>query len=175
MSEGGKYKSIINEGWDISKNKMLAKLSDYAKEGWILESMTTMKFNMVKKEPQDIIYDMDYQPVIEDMDEYLEIFKAAGWNLVCGIGGFRVFSAPSGTKPIYTDKSALIEDRKRRTKETLIALMLSVLGLTFSIIFNNYFESGIMNIVTIITSLIFAASLGYLSVWSFGLLFRKDK
>jgi hypothetical protein len=42
-----KYKTIINEGWDISKNKMLAKLSDYAKDGWIL---APMKFNMVKKE-----------------------------------------------------------------------------------------------------------------------------
>ena len=53
------YKYMINEGLAFSEEKMMKKLSDRAKEGWLLEKATIMRFKLKKGEPQNLIYSMD--------------------------------------------------------------------------------------------------------------------
>ncbi|GAA0679819.1 MULTISPECIES: DUF2812 domain-containing protein [Clostridium] len=171
----GKYKTMLNEGWDISKNKMLRKLSNYAKEGWILESMSTLKFNLIKGEPKDLIYSMDYQPEVEDINEYLEIFKMEGWAFVCEDQGFRIFSAAPGSKPIYTDTTALDESRKIRMKYAAIILAISLITTGVLIIITKNFSGSFIKSICFLILLVASAALGWSSVWIFGLLFRKNK
>lgn len=86
----------------------MEKLSKLAKEGWILEKFTYFfSLRLKKGEQQDIIYDLDYRR--EPDAEYFHFFENAGWKHVCSLGDWvHIFSAPSKSKPIYTDKETLI-------------------------------------------------------------------
>lgn len=161
-------KYMANDGWDISEEKMLKKLSNYASEGWILESMSFFRFKLIKKDPQDIIYQMDYQSKIEDKEEYRKIFEEAGWKFVCELEGFNIFYAPKGTVSIYTDKSNLIEATNRRKKYVfatwIVSLILALIGLKMK-----------KSIISLIITVFFCSIFGYCSVWLFGLLRKNTK
>lgn len=43
-----KTKHVINLGWELAEYKMLNKLEQYAKEGWMLVSMNHLFFKLVK-------------------------------------------------------------------------------------------------------------------------------
>ena len=62
-------KYMTNYGWDICEKKMLKKLSEFANEGWILDSMSPLRFKLIKGEPQSLVYEMDYQKDVEDKEE----------------------------------------------------------------------------------------------------------
>lgn len=110
-------KYIIISGLAFSEETDLEKLHKYAKEGWLLESITGGFFYKLKKDkPQDIIYNLDYQR--EADEEYFNIFKEAGWNQVVSVGNYiHIFSAQAGTKPIYSDKESEI-DKYTRIRDT---------------------------------------------------------
>jgi hypothetical protein len=105
-----KTKYILNNGLAFSEEKDLKKLSELAEEGWILEDFAFggLFFKLKKAEPQNIIYNLDYQTNVND--DYFDFFSSAGWTLVCSKeNSMFIFSAPEGTKPIYSDKTTLLD------------------------------------------------------------------
>ncbi|WP_257128294.1 DUF2812 domain-containing protein [Priestia megaterium] len=79
-----------------------------------------------KGEPQDLQYSLDFQENADD--EYFLLFKDAGWQHVCSEGNaMHIFSAPPGTKPIYSDIETII-DRYKREKHFVGKAALSILA-----------------------------------------------
>lgn len=133
-------KFIFSGGLAFSEERDMMKLSAYAKKGWALESFAPLGYKLRRSDPQNIIYSIDYQKGADD--EYFEFFEAAEWKHVCSIGNeIHVFSAPEGTKPIYSDKSTEIEKYEREKKQmgksalaflifTVLFILLKVMSLT---------------------------------------------
>ncbi|MBM7616119.1 DUF2812 domain-containing protein [Alkaliphilus hydrothermalis] len=123
-------KLVACGGLAFFEEKDFKKLSKLAQEGWILEGFSSFLFYRLRKgAPQDIQYSLDYQTKPDE--EYFSFFESAGWSHVCSAGNeMHIFSAPSGTKPIYTDEVSLIEKYEREQvqmkKVALPALVLSV-------------------------------------------------
>lgn len=96
----------------------MKKLSRYAAKGWLLDSFAFMGYSLRRGEPQQLTYCIDYNAVSPDeLESYLGLFEASGWTRVCtSQNTIHIFSAPPGTKPIYTDSDTRKEKYKQSTK-----------------------------------------------------------
>lgn len=97
-------KSFMCGGFAFSEEEDMQKLSDLAKEGWILDSFKYLSYQLKKSEPEDVTYCVDYNFDKKDLQSYFEIFEDSDWEHVCSHDGYHFFKAPSGTVPIYTDE-----------------------------------------------------------------------
>lgn len=136
-----KNKYVAIGGFAFTEESDMKKLSNYAREGWILDSIVGGFFYKLRKgTPQNIIYTLDYQDNVDE--EYFSIFKEAGWNLVVSIGNkMNIFSAPVGTKPIYSDMDTemekykiMKEQTKRGTVYSLLIGVILVISMIVSVI-----------------------------------------
>lgn len=124
-------KYVASGGLAFTETSDMKKLSKHARKGWLLESFAPFGYTLRKGEAQNLIYSVDYQM---DADaDYFALFEEAGWKKVCSAGGegaFHIFSAPPGTRPIYTDQDSLIEryerERKMSGKAALPLLILTI-------------------------------------------------
>ncbi|PJI06944.1 MULTISPECIES: DUF2812 domain-containing protein [Clostridium] len=113
-----KNKYFAIGGFAFSEESDMEKLKNYAKEGWILEGISGEFFYKLKRgKPQNIEYTLDYQD--EPTEEYFDLFSEAGWTRVVSSGNImHIFSAPEGTKPIYTERESEIDKYTRMKKLT---------------------------------------------------------
>jgi hypothetical protein len=129
-------KYVLNRGLAFSEDRDMQNFSDYAKEGWFLESFAFLGFGykLRKGTPKKLIYSLDYRKDADD--EYFSLFKASGWSLVCSEAHIHIFSAPVGTKPIYTDQDTLIE-KYEQEKNTMgrYALTFLLAAIAFFLIY----------------------------------------
>lgn len=103
---GTKY--IMSKGLSFAEYEEMQMLSEYASRGWKLEKFAFMGYKLKKAEPEKLQYALDYR--INPDEEYFLYFNEAGWTNVCSIGNIiHIFSAPEGTKKIYTDNDTEIE------------------------------------------------------------------
>ncbi|WP_154991994.1 DUF2812 domain-containing protein [Priestia megaterium] len=130
-----KTKYILSGGTAFAEKEDLQKLSDYAKKGWLLDRMVFFGYVLKKGEPQDLIYSLDFQKHADD--EYFMLFEEAGWQHVCTTGhATHIFSAPRGTKPIYSDIETII-DKYKREKHFVGKAALSILvAMVFLLLFD---------------------------------------
>ena len=125
-----KSKYVMIGGFAFSEENDMEKLENYASQGWILEDIVGGFFYKLRKDqPQSIVYNLDYQT--DTNEEYLTIFKEAGWKPVVSIENYmHIFSAQAGTKPIYSDCESEIEKytsiRNRTKKGTLYSLLIAI-------------------------------------------------
>ena len=137
-----KNKYVMIEGLAFSEQSDMNKLSNYAKEGWLLDSIKgNMLYKLKKGEPQDIIYSVDYQYNADD--EYFSLFKEAGWNhILTSQNSIHIFSAPTGTEPIYSDsdseKSKYTTVIKSEKKGSIISGILSLIFLCLAFVSSQY-------------------------------------
>lgn len=136
-----KNKYVAIGGFAFTEESDMKKLSNYARKGWILDSIVGGFFYKLRKgTPQNIIYTLDYQENVDE--EYFSIFKEAGWDLVVSIGNkMNIFSAPVGTKPIYSDMDTemekykiMKEQTKRGTVYSLLIGVILVISMIVSVI-----------------------------------------
>lgn len=136
-----KNKYVAIGGFAFTEESDMKKLSNYARKGWILDSIVGGFFYKLRKgTPQNIIYTLDYQDSADE--EYFSIFKEAGWDLVVSIGNkMNIFSAPVGTKPIYSDMDTemekykiMKEQTKRGTVYSLLIGVILVISMIVSVI-----------------------------------------
>ncbi|KRD99332.1 hypothetical protein ASE46_13695 [Bacillus sp. Root239] len=130
-----KTKYIMSGGTAFAEQEDLQKLSDYAKKGWLLDRMVFFGYSLKKEEPQDLIYSLDFQKHADD--EYFMLFEETGWQHVCTTGhATHIFSAPRGTKPIYSDIETII-DKYKREKHFVGKAALSILvAMVFLLLFD---------------------------------------
>ena len=133
-------KYIMSYGVAFDEEYEMKQLSNYAKQGWLLEDSALGGFfyKLRKDKPQDLRYSLDYQQNADE--EYFKIFSEAGWIKVISKNNFlHIFSAPIGTNPIYIDSKAEVEKyikmndfTKTGSIYSLIAMIISFLLLVVS-------------------------------------------
>ncbi|MBU3092834.1 DUF2812 domain-containing protein [Clostridium sp. CM028] len=67
-----KNRYILNMGFAFDEDRAMKKLCQRAKEGWILKEMSGFRYKLVKGEPREIVYSMDYKELSENDNEYFE-------------------------------------------------------------------------------------------------------
>ena len=142
MAKNIKY--VPSGGLFLAENEDMNKLSELAKEGWILESFEKLSYKLRKGEPEDIEYSIDYNEDKDDWAEYISLFENSEWNYICSYDAYHFFKAPKGTKPIYSDKETLslkYEKQYKLMKKSIIgtiALIITcILGIRFTSILQN--------------------------------------
>ncbi|MCZ8495037.1 DUF2812 domain-containing protein [Priestia megaterium] len=157
-------KYILSGGTAFAEKEDLQKLSDYAKKGWLLDRMVFFGYELKKGEPQDLIYSLDFQKHADD--EYFMLFEEAGWQHVCTTGhATHIFSAPRGTKPIYSDIETII-DKYKREKHFVGKAALSILvAMVFLLLFDIMSLYGwLPEAAGTISDILLVASIGLLIV-----------
>lgn len=126
-----KNKYVMINGFAFSEESDMEMLKDYARKGWLLEGIKAGFFYKLRKgEPKEIEYSLDYQN--EATEEYFNFFKEAGWTPVISLGNeIHIFSAPAGTKPIYSDTESEMDKyyrvKKQSGKGTLYSLIATII------------------------------------------------
>ncbi|PFG12405.1 DUF2812 domain-containing protein [Bacillus sp. es.036] len=143
----GKTKYVMSSGLAFSEEKEMAKLSEYARKGWLFEKFAFLGFVLRQGEPQNLIYSLDYQK--EPDEEYFSYFEEAGWTIVCSVGNeMHVFSAAQGTTPIYSDKESTKEkyERERQSMKKVAspALLLTLVFIVLSMSSQNGYLPSIV-------------------------------
>ncbi|MGG7325702.1 DUF2812 domain-containing protein [Clostridium baratii] len=136
---GKDKKRVLNLGYAFDEKRVLEKFKKLSKEGWTLKKANIFSYELVKGEKKEQIYSMDYRNFSknkEGLDEYIEIFKAGGWQYVCSNQNmFHFFKANVGTKPIYTNKKEDAEKYRDTYKSTKITALVSLICLLLSVIY----------------------------------------
>lgn len=102
-----------------------AWLRQMAQQGWHLSSVAPLVYTFVRGEPRDVVYRLDYLTVKGDYEEYKQLFKDAGWELVGTMLSWQYFRKPAsakGPKEIYTDAESKVE-RYRRVLAYLVIFL----------------------------------------------------
>lgn len=136
---GKDKKRVLNLGYAFDEKRALEKFKKLSKEGWTLKKANILSYELVKGEKKEQIYSMDYRDFSknkEGLDEYIEIFKAGGWEYVCSNQNmFHFFKANVGTKPIYTTKKEEAEKYKDIYRSSKITALVSLICLLLSVIY----------------------------------------
>jgi hypothetical protein len=149
-----KCKYVMISGLAFSEESDMEKLKNYASQGWILEDIIGGFFYKLKKDkPKDIVYSLDYQT--DANEEYLTIFKEAGWELVVSVEKqMHIFSAQAGTKPIYSDFESEVDKyikmRNRTEKGTIYSLMIAIALICLLVVSVNFLRSTFLIIFGIL-------------------------
>ena len=94
--------------WNDDKEE--AWLSKMAREGWHLKSLGFPgSYIFTSGEPREDVYRLDYIINRKDYQQYLQLFRDAGWEHVAELGGWQYFKTPnqaSKVPEIYTDNAS---------------------------------------------------------------------
>lgn len=149
-----KSKYVMINGLAFSEENDMERLKNYASQGWILEDIIGGLFYKLKKDKvQDIVYSLDYQT--DANEEYLTIFKEAGWELVVSVGKqMHIFSAKAGTKPIYSDCESEIDKytkmRNRTGKGTIYSLVVAIALMCLLVVSVNFLRPAFLIIIGVL-------------------------
>ena len=145
------YKKIYNMGLAFEEDKLLRKFEKMAREGYLLKSASITSYKLVKAAPIQCLYTMDYK-ILDDDDDYFEIFESGGWEHVCSLADAHFFRGKVGTIPIYTDKNSRIEKYETVLHRFFVPLILSLFGVMLSVLYNQFLseiiKSDILNMVS---------------------------
>lgn len=138
-------KYILSYGVAFNEKNEMKQLSSYAQKGWLLEKTVLggMFYKLRKAEPKDIQYSLDYQANADE--DYFKMFSEAGWNIVSSNHNFiHIFSAPTGTVPIYINEKSEVEKylkMKNMTKTGVIySLITALISYFLLVLSDNYFS-----------------------------------
>jgi hypothetical protein len=104
---GKSTKTVIRMFWAWSNEKEERWLSRMAREGWHLAAPRGVYYRFEKGAPADVVYRLDYQnPKKADRNEYLNLFRDAGWDHAGEFANWQYFRTAAGDGPppeIHTD------------------------------------------------------------------------
>lgn len=129
---------------DISEEEKY--LNEMANKGYFLKKYSSFgRYHFVEGEPKDLHYRVDYRVFKkkDDFDDYISLFKDAGWNHVYGTcqSGSQYFLPKSqdSTEDIFSDVESKAGRYLRFMKATilgLISFVVSLIIIFFSANFN---------------------------------------
>lgn len=103
--------------WAWQEDRETAWLERMPREGWHLESYAFGWYRFRRGEPRDCLYRLDFDPRAGTRwEEYLGLFRDAGWEHVLRWGSWHYFRAERGTafsEEIYTDRQSRIAKYRR--------------------------------------------------------------
>jgi hypothetical protein len=109
--------------WAWEDDRQERWLTDMARRGWHLRRAALMRFTFDRGEPSDVVYKLDYTILKGgERDEYLGLFRAAGWEHVGEVANwhfFRTLAAAGADPDIFSDD----ESRAAKYKRLLVLLV----------------------------------------------------
>jgi len=110
--------------WAWEDEKEEAYLRKMALDGWHFKSVSFPGYYMFEKgEPRDDFYRLDFLSNYKDKDDYLQLFKDAGWSHVGEYGSWQYFrkTAVNDEAPeIFTDN----ESKQKKYSRILLYLII---------------------------------------------------
>lgn len=107
------FKAIF--AWEDEKEEKW--LEQMAVEGWKLTSVAPYIYKFQRSEPEKIIFRMDYKNTLDkDYQEYLSIFKDAGWEMFATYANWHYFKIKpenEKTPEIYNSGKAKAQKYRR--------------------------------------------------------------
>jgi hypothetical protein len=94
-------------------------LGQMSKKGLHLKQVDIMaQYDFINGQPQDYVYRLDFRDSLrlKNKDEYVHLFKDAGWEYLGEMGGwqyFRKLTQAGGETEIFTDPDTKIQKYKR--------------------------------------------------------------
>ncbi len=105
-------------------------LTQMHQKGWRFERITIPFFyHFVKCEPKEVVYQLDYyQPgVLENREEYFQMFSDCGWEYILDFVGYSYFRKPvedmKGNEEIFCDLESRMDMIQRSYKGKLTPLI----------------------------------------------------
>lgn len=118
-------------------------LRDMGKAGWRFERFRFGLYTFLKADPSDVVYQLDFHyDGRHDHEEYLQLFRDAGWELADEFAGWHYFRKPrrNGEYPrIYTDKEGYI---RKYSRLLLVLLLTGLPSVYFALIWRLYPVDG---------------------------------
>lgn len=141
-------KYLASKGIAFSEDKDLELLRKYAAKGWMVKRFKRIGYELERQNPEDVIFSLDIRKVNdEEKEEYIEMFKMAGWTHVASDYYYtHLFKAAPGTKPIYTDIQSKKEKYIRMRQPLNFIASISFLSVVISLLVVNV-SSGIIQII----------------------------
>ncbi|MFS0562119.1 DUF2812 domain-containing protein [Terribacillus sp. 179-K 1B1 HS] len=171
-------KYVSSGGLAFSEKKDMKKLAKQAAKGWHLQDFAFMGYRLVRGEPKQVQYMIDYRTLDEaEEQEYLEMFEFSGWTLVCSSYGMYIFEASPEAAPIYTDADTKQDKLKRAAtfipKMALVTTILTLIGFLIVRVTDSWIASIVCLLLFILAvlSLMMTAAFYYRSIK----LMRKGK
>ncbi|HIZ23246.1 MAG TPA: DUF2812 domain-containing protein [Candidatus Blautia faecigallinarum] len=86
--------------------------------GWKFTGVTFFGYHFERCEPEDVIYQLDYNPDgIAHKEEYIRLFQDCGWEYLQDFVGYSYFRKPAsqmrGEEEIFCDDESRLEMMKR--------------------------------------------------------------
>lgn len=82
-------------------------LREMHRNGWKLQRVQWAFYTFVQCEPEDVVYQLDYNQSIENKTEYLQMFFDCGWEYIQDMMGYSYFRKPAsamrGEEGIFCD------------------------------------------------------------------------
>ena len=125
----GKHKYKFGYGFanglDSSEQRAIKLFEEMALQGYRLEKRYPFFWRFAPAEPGEYSFSVDFAWIAStaEFEAYKEIFAGGGWEYVCTCDGQFIFRAPKGTRPIYTDKDALLCKYKRKIIINIVQLI----------------------------------------------------
>jgi len=138
------------EGWNIEKLENW--LEEMEQKGWSLFKLDfNMRFKFRKAESRKIRYCIDFQSNVDD--NYFEIFKDYGWELVDNkVGQWLIWrkSYENERPNIFTDTKSLIERNSRQIRNVIIGVFISLIVLYF-VLLGNFDSTSLISAILILS------------------------
>ncbi|MCT4782006.1 MULTISPECIES: DUF2812 domain-containing protein [Exiguobacterium] len=126
-----KRKYMSSWGLAFAEEREMRKLEKMAKQGWHLEKFAPLGYSLVKGEPADVQYSLDYRTRPDE--EYFEMFASSGWEHVTSTGDeIHIFKGHPGARPIYSDRETMVTKyatEERTMGRAALTLLIVWLGL----------------------------------------------
>lgn len=123
--------------WPWEDDKEGHWLEQMASQGWHWrQGIICYKFD--RGEPTQLRYRLDYHTNRKDMDEYLSIFRDAGWERVREYSGWQYFRTSDPAAPeVFTDAASRIA-KYQRLLGFLLLVMMPLLLCNLPTLINNW-------------------------------------
>ncbi len=138
-----KYKYLPNMGLAFNEKGEMKKLEDQSLKGWHFKKFSCFGFLYKLQEgpKSNNIYSIDYN--YNPDKEYYSYFAHSGWDHITSYSNaIHVFTAPHGTKPIYSNSNdetikyqQIYTQTRRGSISTAIAIVIFFLMATMSLIY----------------------------------------
>ena len=103
-------------------------LSEQHRAGWKLAQVSGLcMFHFVKCQPEDVVYQLDYNPDRYDNEEYIQMFRDCGWEYLQDYMGYSYFRKAAadmnGEERIFCDDASRLSMLSRIFRRRMIPLM----------------------------------------------------
>jgi hypothetical protein len=106
-------------------------LREMALQGWHLRRPGLVRYTFDQGDPTDVVYRLDYRVLAaRDREEYLGLFRAAGWEHVGAVSNWQYFRTPAtaGSAPdIFSDTESRVAMFQRLL--TILIVFIPVLNI----------------------------------------------